>query len=130
MMPVRTFPVRWALLALVPLVLSGCQRDPTGRDGGLRTDEFVNVIVELRTAERELERDEALPSDSMEVEFERRRTEILERYGATEDDLLDYVQRHHTRPGLMADVWDTITNRLRTSPEELGADHGPKEGVR
>jgi hypothetical protein len=119
---------RALLLALMGLALIACQRDPTGRDGSLRAREFEDIIVELRTAERELQREHEAhrPPGELEDHFAQRRAEILERHGATEDDLLDFIERHHAHPGLMADIWERIAERLRTRPDEPARGPSPE----
>jgi hypothetical protein len=112
----RRVPGRVRLLLVALLVLHlplvGCgDREPTGRDTALTPAEFIEIIVALREAERELE--EADP-DSAAKEFARRRTEILDDYGATEDNVRAFIELNHGRPGLMSIVWDSIAQRLRT----------------
>jgi hypothetical protein len=108
-------------LTVIAVSMLACQRDPTGRDGGLRASEFVEIIVAIRTAEREVLRDAepGTPPDSVRARFERSRDEILQRHGATEESLLRFVDDHHARPRVMAAVWDSITNRLRTPPDQV-----------
>jgi hypothetical protein len=105
-----------SLLALV-LAVAGCgEREPTGGDRALTPAEFIEVIVALREAEWEVEKDVA-PADA-EVEFDRRKAEILARHGVTAEGVRAFIDRHHGRPGLMASVWDSIANRLRIDPSD------------
>jgi len=109
---------RWCTLIVVlglGLATTGCgEREPTAGDARLRTNEFIEIIVALRNAELELDR--TMPADSIEAEFARRKAAILEQYSATDDDVRAFVERHHARPGFMAEVWDTIAQRLRAEP--------------
>lgn len=100
------------VLAMVGLSLGACQQDPTGRDGTLTANEFVDIIVAIRTAELEAQAEEL--GDDVEEEFARRKAEILERHNATEADLHEFMEHHYARPGLMSAVWDSIAHRLRT----------------
>ncbi len=111
-------------LGLATIAACG-DREPTGRDARLGKTEFVEIIVALRTAEQEAER--SMPTDSVEIEFARQKAAILERYGATDDDVRAFVERHHARPGFMAEVWDTIAQRLRAQPPDPTADPAPVE---
>jgi hypothetical protein len=97
----------------VVMVLDGCDRQqPTEGRTALTPAEFIDAIVALRQAEREVER--SVDPDSLAVEFARRREAILEEQGVTASQLHDFVERHHRRPGVMAGVWDSVTQRLRT----------------
>jgi hypothetical protein len=102
-------------LALV-LGLGACEREPTGGDRALTPAEFIEVIVALREAELEVERE--VHPDSVEVEFARRRDEIFERYGVGPEGVRAFVERYHDRPGVMSSVWDSIAHRLRTRPSD------------
>jgi hypothetical protein len=112
---------RWGLtlgltaLALV-LGVGACEREPTGGDRALTPAEFIEVIVALREAELEVERE--VHPDSVEVEFARRRDEIFERYGVGPEGVRAFVERYHDRPGVMSSVWDSIAHRLRTRPSD------------
>jgi hypothetical protein len=119
---------RWRLilgltvLTLLLVLSAGCEREPTGGDRALTPAEFIEVIVALREAELEVER-EAHP-DSVEVEFVRRREEIFERFGVGPEGVRAFVERYHDRPGVMSSVWDSIAHRLRTRPSDEPVD-GP-----
>jgi hypothetical protein len=113
---------RWGVilgLAVLGLLLgmsAGCEREPTGGDRALTPAEFIEVIVALREAELEVERE--VNPDSVEVEFARRREEIFERYGVGPEGVRAFVERHYHRPGVMSSVWDSIAHRLRTRPSD------------
>jgi hypothetical protein len=109
---------RWVVGALLPLVLVGCDAlAPTSRDGGLTKAQFVDVIVALREAEREIIQD--VTSDSAHVAFAERRDEILQRHGVSEEDLRQFVARHRDRPALVTDAWDQIAQRLGVRTEDI-----------
>lgn len=80
-------------------------------------DEFIEVIVALREAEMALAR-----TDSAGEAFERRRTEILDRHGVTQEDLREFVRQ--TAPDLARTtaLWDSISHRLRTEAELVEQD--------
>jgi hypothetical protein len=101
--------VRGGLLVLA--VACGGDPDPAGArtaEQGLSPDRFVEVVAELREAERE-----TAEGDSAEFRFEERRTEILDRYGATEEDLRRFVRIHAGDTELLELVWDSINERLK-----------------
>lgn len=105
-----------AATLLVVVVLSACgERDPTAQPRTPSRQEFVEVVVALREAERAV-RDASDP-DSAAAAFEERKEEILERYGTTDAALRRFVERLHARPAVMAEVWDTIAQRLRREAE-------------
>jgi hypothetical protein len=108
----------WLAAALFPMVIVGCDAlDPTARDGAVTRAGFIEVIVALREAERELVRDES--SDSAHIEFAQRKEDILQRHGVSEDDLRQFVTRHRDRPSVMTEVWDQIAQRLGVRTEDI-----------
>jgi hypothetical protein len=93
----------------------GCAREPTDQVGtGLTPESFVEIMVALREAERA-----ANATDSAGVEFEGRKERILAEHGATEEELRDFVRRHHGDFALMNRLWDSIAQRLKHVPEPL-----------
>jgi hypothetical protein len=104
------------LLAILVLTAIACGEPGRGIvEGEITATEFIEVIVALRQAESELDRD--APPDSAAAAFARRRDEILARHGVTEAAVREFVARTHHRPDLVASIWDSINSRLRT---ELG----------
>lgn len=112
------------ILATTALAACG-DREPTGGEVRIGAGQFVEIIVALRTAEREVER--TVPPDSVQPAFARRKSEILARHGVTEEDVRAFVERHHARPGFMVEVWDTIAQRLRSQPPDADDDLTPLE---
>lgn len=111
---------RWAMTALLPLALTGCGGEPAAPGQPLAPGEFVDIIVALRQAEREVEL-EAHP-DSLELEFERRKLEILDRHNATEEQVRAFMESNRDRPAVIAAAWDSIAQRLRMAPTRLEED--------
>lgn len=112
---------RLLLLGLGLVTVGACgDREPTGGDAPIRTTEFVEIIVALRAAEMEIE--QSVPPDSVQPAFALRKSDILDQYGVTEDDVRAFVEQHHARPGFLAEVWDTIAQRLRAQPPQPVAD--------
>jgi hypothetical protein len=108
----------WLAAALFPMAMVGCEAlGPTARDGGVTRAAFIEVIVALREAERELVLDES--SDSAHIEFAHRKEDILQRHGVSEDDLRQFVTRHRDRPAVMTEVWDQIAQRLGVRTEDI-----------
>jgi Ser/Thr protein kinase RdoA (MazF antagonist) len=101
----------YGLLAL--LAAAACtDGDPTAQPTGLSRGEFIEIMVALREAEWEASEGQT-PRDSVQMEFEGRKAEILARYGAAEGDLHAFLERNYQRPGFMGEVWDSIAKRLR-----------------
>lgn len=94
------------LLALLSLSSAGCGAAHPAKDsaGGLATEKFIEIYIALRHAAVEA-------GDSLAL-FEVRRAEILDRYGITGQDLVDYVERRSVDLTAMGTVWDTIYHRL------------------
>lgn len=106
----RTAPLAAALAVLAAL---GCGRgEATGADTGLTSEEFVEVVVELREAELAV-----MEEDSAQEMFVRRKAEILERHGTSEEEIRAFVATaSRDLPGLEA-VWEEISGRLRRAGE-------------
>lgn len=107
--PARTPALRrttMLLLVLLSLSSAGCGAAHPAREkaGGLATEEFIEIYIALRRAAVEA-------GDSLAL-FEVRRAEILDRYGASGQDLLDYVELRSVDLKAMSAVWDTIYHRL------------------
>jgi len=69
----------------------------------LDRNRFADLFIELRRA--------AIDADSA-PDFAERKRAILERYGVTDQDLLDYVERNSGDLGELVATWDSIYRRL------------------
>ena len=109
----RGLAVVAALGAFGALAAGGCTREPTTEEvGALSPEAFVEIIVELREAERA-----AVVEDSADVVFAARKEEILAERGVTEEDVRDFVRLHEGDFELMDALWDTIAQRLKYVPD-------------
>lgn len=101
--------IRRALVGLlIAGALAGCGREDTTAAGGLTPEEFTDVIVELREAERE-----ALEADSTAEVFARRKAEILERYDTSEEEIRAFLADPALDLPMLTELWDEISTRLR-----------------
>jgi hypothetical protein len=110
---------RRALLALGAALLLpvGCgDDDATATAAALTSEEFIEVIVELREAERE-----ALETDSAAEVFARRKAEILERHRTSEDEIRAFAEAATRDLQGFTTTWEEISNRLRrpVAPDSL-----------
>lgn len=98
---------RYASLTLA-VVLFACG----GGDDAATIDRetFVSAYVDLRT--------EALFNDSSRITDEER-TQVLQQYGVTEDDLLAFADVHGRDVEYMRNVWDEIEERLDAMRPEI-----------
>ncbi len=87
--------------------LGGCAGESADAPA-LSSEQFIDVIVSLREAEREV-----ADEDSAAALFEERKRVILERHGATEDQLRAFIVRHRGELPVLQAAWDTITERLK-----------------
>jgi len=112
-----------AAAVLVVIALAACRdAGPRQRRAALTPVEFVEVVVEIRQAERE-----SLAADSAAAAFDRQKTQILARHGTTEDELREFVRVHSGDFGLMSAVWDSITQRLKYVPPRHDPTVDPAE---
>jgi hypothetical protein len=91
-----------ALSAL--LYLGGCGGS---EEPALTEDEYVDAYVEILRA---------IDEEPDEVAASERAQEIMKRRGITEEDLVEFAQRHRDDPKYLAEVWRRIEMRLR-NPE-------------
>lgn len=97
------------MVLLAAAAALGCGRgEATGAETGLTSEEFVEVIVELREAERAV-----LEEDSAQEMFVRRKTEILERHGTSEEEIRAFVAAASRDLPRLEAVWEEISSRLR-----------------
>jgi hypothetical protein len=99
--------IRTLVLAFAA-ALSAC--DARGDATGIATDDFIDVIVELRRASENTLEDTAA--------FAVRRDRILAEAGVTVEDLQAYVEAHGRDVEHMARVWETINARLSQAAGE------------
>ncbi|HUE77198.1 MAG TPA: hypothetical protein VMM83_04585 [Longimicrobiales bacterium] len=93
--------------ALLSIGLVACERSDTDVTA-LTPETFADVIVELREAERE-----ALETDSAVQVYARRKAEILERHGTSEQELRRFVELSSRDLPLLDELWEDISQRLR-----------------
>lgn len=97
---------------LGPLILvlaAGCGGSgPVGQADAVRLDRetYITVLVELRVAAR----DAADPA-----EYHRRKQEILDRHGASDEDMMRFTEAHGGNVRLMAEIWDTVHARVEAA---------------
>lgn len=110
---------RWATLLAAALLGSAavlgtaaCGEPSTSETEALAPPAFIEVVVELREAEREL-----AAADSAAERFAERKDEILSRHEVTEEDLRRFLVRHEQDLALLQEVWDSINQRLKHVPE-------------
>ncbi len=75
---------------------------------GLTAEEFVEVVVALREAEREVASEE-----DATVLFEERKAEILSRYDTTDEELRAFLADHGRDLAALSETWDSIAERLK-----------------
>ena len=96
-------------VVLLVIAVQGCGRgEATGAETGLTSEEFVEVMVELREAERAV-----MQEDSAQERFVRRKAEILERHGTSEEEIRAYVATAAQDLPKLEAVWEEISSRLR-----------------
>ena len=118
--PGATAPTRFPRIAAVLclLILTACGGDEA-TEPALSRDEFVEVIVDLREAERAVAEE-----DSAAELFAARKAEILERHGTSEEEIREYVRASTGDLQGMADTWEEISGRLgrAADPDSTGMD--------
>lgn len=93
-----------ALLSIGLVACDGSDTDVTA----LTPETFADVIVELREAEWE-----ALETDSAVQVYARRKAEILEHHGTSEQELRRFVELSSRDLPLLDELWEDISQRLR-----------------
>lgn len=106
-------PARGLTAVLLGVSLVAC--DGRDADRALTPEAFADVIVELREAERE-----ALKTDSAVAVYGRRKAEILERHGTTEEELRRFVEVSSRDLPLLDELWEDISLRLRQPADTEG----------
>jgi hypothetical protein len=112
----RNGTARAAAVALVIGTLAGgcdgarsSEPDPTRT--ALSPMEFVDAVVAVRRAEQE-----AKYQDSAAVVFDSLKAAALAERGTTEEEIREFVRARSNDFDLMAEVWDSITQRLKYVP--------------
>ncbi|MFP4622787.1 MAG: hypothetical protein ACLFRX_01280 [Gemmatimonadota bacterium] len=112
----------WPTLVLLALMaaLPGCEAGGTADpEEGLSREEFVEVVVALREAERDLPSDSTAPERFAEV-----KAEILAEHDVTEVELRAFLEGQDEDLARLQELWDTINRRLKFVPEEGRAPRG------
>jgi len=102
----RVLDIRFALFLTLLLGLIAC--DSTTDEAALTRDDYVTVYVEILRAAGNA-------PDSVAASDSARR--ILAKYGLTDEDLMEFAQRHADDPGVLADAWRQIEEQLRQPPD-------------
>lgn len=110
------------ILAILPLCAC-IPEDATESAPALDREGFIQVIVELREAERAV-----AESDSASELFQHRKEEILARHGTTEEEVRAYADAAATDLREFTETWEEISNRLRRPLEPDTAAAG-EEGA-
>lgn len=105
--------------------IAACGGPAASAESPLTPAEFVEVVVEIREAEREV-----AGEDSASQLFKERRQEVLDRHATTEAELREFLDANARNLTLLEQVWDTINARLATTPptydEESEETVGPE----
>ncbi len=97
--------MKHTLRLLLPLlVLFACKRDASSADkNALNRDKFIQVYTELRKAQGKSQSD---------AEFQNQKRQILQKAGVSDQQMQQFVKANVDDVKLLADVFDTISNRL------------------
>lgn len=91
-------------LLFILLAAAGCNREqPSAPDTALTPAQFMDVYVALRGAQA---------TAKSAAEFEELKKSILQKANASPEDLSNFVKAHSGDVKLMAEVWDSIQNRI------------------
>lgn len=100
-------PIITTVTILAVSVFTACGGDrPAPID--LDSETFVQVMVELREAEREV-----METDSAAAEYARRKADILDRHETSEEEIREFVRFASRELPRLNAIWDTIAQRLR-----------------
>ena len=108
------------MAAFILPALAACGEDPDPRaspEPGLTPSEFVEVITEVRKAEREVG-----GRDSAEVLFAERKAEILARHDTDDAEVRAFVASYRNDVVALEVLWDSIDQRLKYAPMPTGGD--------
>lgn len=116
-----------ALIALLAVAMlgAGCMQETGSTDDAreeLTSEEFVAIVTALREAERDVAQE-----DSAAALFAERKAEILARHERSEAELRAFLVNHGEDVPALQEVWDTIAQRLKYAPGEIGEPEEPGE---
>lgn len=113
---IRSLSARAVSVLVAVVAVSACSSAPGDDAATIDRDLFVDVYVDLRVAA--LDADTRLLSDEV-------RTEVLDRHGVTEEELLRFADAHGREVEFMRDVWNDIELELDgMRPEPTAAPEG------
>lgn len=93
---------------VIGVLLLGCAKaNPRPLASGLTVKQFVEVYVALRQAQI---------AARTPAEFETAKQKVLQQAGVSEETLEQFIAEHAGEVNMMANVWDTIANRLTNAP--------------
>jgi len=102
-------------ILLLALPLLGCNRNaPLAEPSGLTRNQFIDIYVQLRRAQTRTHTAQ---------EFEQQKKQIFQKAGVSEEALQKYVKENANDVAVLADAWDTISNRLTLPADTARAPH-------
>jgi hypothetical protein len=101
---------------LLPLLLfSACKRGPsTPEQSGMTKNQFIAVFTQLQ---------QARAKSQSAAEFAQRKQEILQKAGVSERNMQQFVKANVQNVTLLADMFDTISNRLAQPTDTTTGKH-------
>jgi hypothetical protein len=109
--------IRLVLLVLPLLACNRLQHDQSG----LTRKQFIDLYVKLRQAQ--------VKAQSAE-EFDRMKQQIFQQAGVNPESLQRYVKANIEDITVLADSWDTISNRLTAARDTFRASPAAADSVR
>jgi hypothetical protein len=103
-------PLVWGGLLLFVGSPTACEGDPGGPGEGISAETFVAAYVDLRVRALQTPGGEVTPAD---------RDAVLAEHGITQNDLIEFVERHGKDVPTISEVWDSVDARLRQRREAL-----------
>jgi len=102
-------------LILAAVLLAACGRETAMPPAGISRETFITVYAELSRARLRTTPDE----------FSARKEEILKQHGVTERDLTRFVEVHGQQPAYMAELWNSVRERLAGNQPEAQRPQSP-----
>lgn len=112
------------LMLTLAAAVAGCGGPSASAESPLTPAEFVEIVVEIREAERDV-----AAEDSAAQLFDDRMREILDRHGRTQAELRSFLTANAGNLALLEQVWDTINARLTFTPPGLDADDEEEKDI-